>query len=84
MKKLCADFLLKRHEKFPRLLSIELTTACNSSCIMCPRPRMKRRIAHMEDTGIGISLADLKKISAGLHNSVEGAAQAAAGISGLA
>lgn len=49
IKKYYRAFLLERYEKFPELISIELTTACNSSCIMCPRLSMKRGIAHIEE-----------------------------------
>lgn len=54
-------FLLTGYEKFPELLSIELTTACNSSCIMCPRPSMKRRIAHMDEAIFRKVLDDCRK-----------------------
>ena len=36
-----------RKEQFPKLLSIELSNACNSNCIMCPRTELTRKIQHM-------------------------------------
>jgi MoaA/NifB/PqqE/SkfB family radical SAM enzyme len=34
--------LRRRRERFPRLLSIELCSMCNASCIMCPHDQMLR------------------------------------------
>jgi len=45
------DFVLKhtikKYEAFPELISIEITNACNSRCIMCPRSQLTRKICHM-------------------------------------
>lgn len=38
----------KRKEKFPQLLSIELSNLCNADCIMCPRPDLTRKLQNME------------------------------------
>ncbi len=38
---------LKKRASFPRLLSIELTNACNSDCIMCPRSKLTRETGQM-------------------------------------
>ena len=48
LKRLIRYILLKKRESFPRLLSIELTNACNSDCIMCPRGKLTRKTAQME------------------------------------
>lgn len=47
IKNLAAGYIAGRYKKFPHLLSVELTTACNSKCIMCPRKYLKRPIEHM-------------------------------------
>ena len=39
--------LLAKRLKFPRLLSLELTNACNSHCIMCPRDQLTRKIGYI-------------------------------------
>ena len=41
------NIIKNRKERFPNLLSIELSNACNSNCIMCPRADLTRRIQHM-------------------------------------
>ncbi|MFC1562968.1 radical SAM/SPASM domain-containing protein [candidate division KSB1 bacterium] len=48
LKRLIKYILLKKRESFPRLLSIELTNACNSDCIMCPRSKLTRKITQMD------------------------------------
>ena len=47
IKKLLFGMLRKHKEKFPKLLSIELSSACNAKCIMCPHDEMGRRKQHM-------------------------------------
>jgi MoaA/NifB/PqqE/SkfB family radical SAM enzyme len=42
-----AKYIAARYKKFPQLLSVELTTICNSKCIMCPRRHLKRPLKHM-------------------------------------
>ncbi len=36
------NILRKRKERFPKLLSIELSSVCNAACIMCPHSEMER------------------------------------------
>ena len=43
LKKLAFNILKKRREIFPKILSIEFTSACNAKCIMCPQPNMDRK-----------------------------------------
>ncbi|MCL5277920.1 MAG: SPASM domain-containing protein [Deltaproteobacteria bacterium] len=38
------NFILNRRLKFPKLISLELTNACNARCIMCPRDQLNRKI----------------------------------------
>jgi MoaA/NifB/PqqE/SkfB family radical SAM enzyme len=46
----------KKRERFPRLLSIELSNLCNASCIMCPRDLLTRKIQNM-------SIETLRKVT---------------------
>ncbi|MCP4723514.1 MAG: radical SAM protein [bacterium] len=48
LKRIIRYFMVKKRESFPRLLSIELTNACNSDCIMCPRSKLTRKITQMD------------------------------------
>ncbi len=48
LKNIIRFILLKKRESFPRLLSIELTNACNANCIMCPRSKLTRKTAQMD------------------------------------
>jgi MoaA/NifB/PqqE/SkfB family radical SAM enzyme len=41
------DLLKKKKERFPRLLSIELSSICNAACIMCPHSEMERTKKNM-------------------------------------
>lgn len=41
------NYLKKKYEVFPELLSIEITSACNAVCIMCPHDTMTRKVEHM-------------------------------------
>ena len=43
IKKLLFNKVKKRREKFPKLLSIELSSSCNAKCIMCPHPTIMTR-----------------------------------------
>jgi len=47
LKRFYFDLLRKRKEKFPKLLSIELSSFCNAKCIMCPHSEITRRKQHM-------------------------------------
>ena len=40
--------VLKRYKyRFPKILSIEFSSACNAKCIMCPQPGMDRKKENM-------------------------------------
>lgn len=41
------NHLVRKYERFPELISIEITTACNAKCIMCPRETLTRPVKHM-------------------------------------
>ena len=41
------DRMVRKRERFPRLLSVEITNVCNSDCIMCPHGQMERKLSHM-------------------------------------
>ncbi len=49
IKKLAFNILKKRREVFPKILSIEFTSACNAKCIMCPQPEMDRKKENMSN-----------------------------------
>ena len=42
IKKAIFGLIKKRKEVFPKILTIEFTSACNAKCIMCPQPEMER------------------------------------------
>jgi MoaA/NifB/PqqE/SkfB family radical SAM enzyme len=48
VKSIIRYILLKKKESFPKLLSIEVTNACNSDCIMCPRSKLSRKTTQMD------------------------------------
>lgn len=41
------NFILDKRLKFPKLISLELTNACNAKCIMCPREQLTRKIGNI-------------------------------------
>ena len=41
------NVIRKQKEIFPKILSIEFTSACNAKCIMCPQPDMDRKKENM-------------------------------------
>jgi len=41
-------WVLAQRMKFPRLVSLELTNACNAKCTMCPRDKMTRPVKLMD------------------------------------
>lgn len=41
------NYVLGNRLKFPKLISLELTNACNARCVMCPRDHMSRKIGNM-------------------------------------
>jgi len=47
LKRRVFDIWRRQKERFPTLLTIELTNVCNADCIMCPRGTMDRRIQNM-------------------------------------
>ena len=47
IKRLIFNIIKKRKEVFPKILSIEFTSACNAKCIMCPQPDMDRKKENM-------------------------------------
>lgn len=49
VSKLATRVLYFTYRKFPPVVKIETTNACNSSCIMCPHSIMKRDIGIMDD-----------------------------------
>lgn len=51
---------LRRRVAFPRLLTLELTSRCNASCIMCPRPTMSRPKKDMDPDLAEKILADCR------------------------
>lgn len=60
MKKFLFWLMRKHKEKFPKLLSIELSSACNANCIMCPHDEMGRRKQHMPMDILDKIIADCK------------------------
>ena len=47
IKGIIFNIIKKRKEVFPKILSIEFTSACNAKCIMCPQPEMDRKKENM-------------------------------------
>ncbi len=47
VRKPLRDFLLNKRLEFPKLISLELTNACNAKCIMCPREQLTRKIGNI-------------------------------------
>ena len=43
LRRLLFNILRKHKETFPKILSVEFTSACNAKCIMCPQPEMDRK-----------------------------------------
>lgn len=41
------NYILSKRLRFPKLISLELTNACNARCVMCPRDQMSRKIGTM-------------------------------------
>ncbi len=57
--------------KFPDTLQIETTNACNSKCLICPRSKMQRKVAYMDDNlfeKIIEEIAGYRLRSVHLHN----------------
>ena len=47
-KKTLFNIIRWRKEVFPKILSVEFTSACNAKCIMCPQPDMDRKKENMK------------------------------------
>ncbi len=47
LRKPVRNSLLKSRLKFPKLISLELTNACNAKCMMCPRDQLTRKTGNM-------------------------------------
>ena len=50
-------------EVFPKILSIEFTSACNAKCIMCPQPDMNRKKENMSPEILDKIISDCKNKS---------------------
>lgn len=37
------------NRRFPPVVHVEVTNACNARCIMCPQPQMQRKITYIKD-----------------------------------
>jgi radical SAM protein with 4Fe4S-binding SPASM domain len=60
-KKKLFDSIRKHKEVFPKILSIEFTSACNAKCIMCPQPEMDRKKENMSFEVLDKIISDCKK-----------------------
>ena len=49
LRRLLFNILRKHKETFPKILSVEFTSACNAKCIMCPQPEMDRKKENMSN-----------------------------------
>ncbi len=47
LRKPLREYILRKRLEFPKLISLELTNACNARCIMCPRAKLTRNIGNM-------------------------------------
>lgn len=47
LRKPLRQYLIEKRLRFPKLISLELTNACNARCIMCPREQLTRKIGNM-------------------------------------
>ena len=59
-KKKIFKIVRKRKEVFPKILSIEFTSACNAKCIMCPQPEMDRKKENMSFETLDKIISDCK------------------------
>ena len=46
-KNILFNIIKKYRYRFPKVLSIEFSSACNAKCIMCPQPEMDRKKENM-------------------------------------
>ena len=59
-KKFLFNMIRKRKEVFPKILSVEFTSACNAKCIMCPQPDMHRKKENMSPEILDKIIKDCK------------------------
>lgn len=53
--------LLKAYKyRFPKVLSIEFSSACNAKCIMCPQPEMDRKKENMSEETLKLIIESCK------------------------
>lgn len=52
--------VLAQRLRFPKLVSLEITNACNAQCIMCPREKMTRGVRMMDFSLVEKIAADLR------------------------
>ena len=74
LRRLLFNILRKHKETFPKILSVEFTSACNAKCIMCPQPEMDRKKENMSNEILEKVINDcvgksLKKINLFWQNS---------------
>ena len=60
-KKKLFNSIRKHKEVFPKILSVEFTSACNAKCIMCPQPEMDRKKENMSFEILDKIISDCKK-----------------------
>lgn len=47
LRKPIRQYIINKRLRFPKLISLELTNACNARCIMCPRDQLTRKIGNL-------------------------------------
>ena len=59
-KRFIFNIIRSRKEIFPKILSVEFTSACNAKCIMCPQPDMDRKKENMSRETLDKIIKDCK------------------------
>ena len=59
-KRFIFNIIRSRKEVFPKILSVEFTSACNAKCIMCPQPDMDRKKENMSRETLDKIIKDCK------------------------
>ena len=59
-KRTLFNIIKSRKEVFPKVLSVEFTSACNAKCIMCPQPDMDRKKENMSPEILDKIIKDCK------------------------
>ena len=59
-KRFIFNIIRRRKEIFPKILSVEFTSACNAKCIMCPQPDMDRKKENMSRETLDKIIKDCK------------------------